>query len=150
MAVARTMLAGHVRVINIVSPVANETGAGCGSRIGMVPKVPHSEKKDLIRSELLKCATSTPMQFPTFRAFAARVGMPIQGPWRPILDVISAEETNQGLPDITFLLLHRHTRYPMQVGAVRGNDPTPEQRKRARREVQKIIEKYNPGASNPF
>jgi hypothetical protein len=74
----------------------------------MVPKIPHSDKKDLIRSELLKCATATPMQFPTFRAFAARLGMPIQGPWKPILD--SAEERNQGLPDITFLLLNRHTR----------------------------------------
>jgi hypothetical protein len=116
----------------------------------MVPKVPHSEKKDLIRSELLKCATSTPMQFPTFRAFAARFGMPIQGPWRPILDAISAEETNQGLLDITFLLLHRHTRYPMQIGPVWSNDPTPEQRERARREVQKIIDRYNPGAPNPF
>ncbi len=116
----------------------------------MVPKIPHSDKKDLIRSELLKCATATPMQFPTFRAFAARVGMPIQGPWKPILDVVSAEERNQGLPDITFLLLNRHTRYPMQIGPVRSNDLTPEQRERARREVQKIIDRYNPGAPNPF
>ncbi len=45
----------------------------------MAPKVLHSEKKDLIRGELLKCATATPMQFPTFRAFAERVGMPVQG-----------------------------------------------------------------------
>jgi hypothetical protein len=84
------------------------------------------------------------------RAFAARAGMPIQGPWKPILDVVSAEETNQGLPDITFLLLNRHTRYPMQISPVRSNDPTPEQRERARREVQKIIDRYNPGAPNPF
>jgi hypothetical protein len=90
------------------------------------------------------------MQFPTFRAFAARVGMPVQGPWKPILDVVSAEETNQGLPDITFLLLNRHTRHPMQIGPVRRNDPTPEQKERARREVQKIIDRYNPGAPNPF
>jgi hypothetical protein len=116
----------------------------------MVPKIPHSEKKDSIRNELLKCASATPMQFPTFRAFAARVGMPIQGPWKPILEVISAEEAAEGRPDVTFLLLHRHTRYPMQIGLVRGNDPTPEQRKLARREVQKIIDKYNPGAENPF
>ena len=116
----------------------------------MVPKIPHSDKKDLIRSELLKCATATPMQFPTFRALAARAGMPIQGPWKPILDVVSAEERNQGLPDITFLLLNRHTRYPMQIGPVRSNDPTPEQRERARREVQKIIDRYNPGTPNPF
>jgi hypothetical protein len=116
----------------------------------MVPKIPHSDKKDSIRSELLKCATATPMQFPTFRAFAARVGMPMQGPWKPILDVVSAEERNRGLPVITFLLLNRHTRYPMQMGPVRSNDPTPEQRERARREVQKIIDRYNPGAPNPF
>jgi hypothetical protein len=116
----------------------------------MVAKIPHGEKKDRIRGELLKCATATPMQFPTFRAFAARVGMPIQGPWKPILDVVSAEETNQGLPDITFLLLNRHTRHPMQIGPVRRNDPTPEQKERARREVQKIIDRYNPGAPNPF
>jgi hypothetical protein len=119
-------------------------------RGAMVPKIPHGDKKGLIRSELLKCASATPMQFPTFRAFAARVGMAIQGPWKPILEVISTEETNQGLPDITFLLLNRHTRYPMQIGPVRSNDPTPEQRERARREVQKIIDRYNPGAPNPF
>jgi hypothetical protein len=59
-------------------------------------------------------------------------------------------ETNQALPDITFLLLNWHTRYPMQIGPVRSNDPTPEQRKRARREVQKIIDRYNPGTPNPF
>jgi hypothetical protein len=89
------------------------------------------------------------MQFPTFRAFAALVGMPIQG-WKPVLEVISAEETAEGRPDITFLLLNRHTRYPMQIGLVQGDDPTPEQRQLARREVQKIIDKYNPGAENPF
>jgi hypothetical protein len=85
----------------------------------MAPKILHSDKKDLIRSELLKCASVTPMRFPIFRAFAARVCVPVQGPWKPILDVVSAEETNQGLPDITFLLLNRHTRYPMQIGPVR-------------------------------
>ena len=116
----------------------------------MAPKIPRSDKKGLIRSELLKCATATPMQFPTFRVFAARVGMPIQGPWKPILEVISAEELAKGKPDITFLLLNRRTRYPMQIGLVRSNDPTPEQRQLARREVQKIINRYNPGAENPF
>jgi hypothetical protein len=116
----------------------------------MALKIPHGDKKDLIRSELLKCATATPMQFPTFRAFAARVGMPIQGPWKPILDVISVEETDQGKPDITFLLLNRHTRYPMQIGLVHSNDPTPQQRELARRQVQKIIDRYNPGTPNPF
>ena len=113
----------------------------------MALKTPDSDKKDLIRSELLKCARATPMQFPTFRAFAALVGMPVQGPWKPILEVISAEETAEGRPDLTFLLLNRHTRYPMQIGLVRSNDPTPEQRQLARGEVQKII---NPGAKNPF
>jgi hypothetical protein len=65
-------------------------------------------------------------------------------PSETILDVISAEE-----PDITFLLLNRHTRYPMQIG-LSGLSPTPEQRERARREVQKIIDTYNPGAPYPF
>jgi hypothetical protein len=38
----------------------------------------------------------------------------------------------------------------MQIGLVRSNDPTPEQRELARREVQRIIDNYNPGAPNPF
>ena len=112
--------------------------------------VPHIAKKGLIRGELLKCATAHPMEFPTYATFAPRVGMPTQGPWKGVLDTISREETHQGLPDVTFVLVNKRTGYPSQIGFTRSRNPTPQQKVRARAEVQKVINYYNPGTPNPF
>jgi hypothetical protein len=107
-------------------------------------------KKNLIRSELLKCATASPMEFPTYSAFAPRVAMPVQGPWKGVLDAISRAETRQGLPDITFVLINQRTGYPSQIGFTQSKNPTPQQKAHARAEVQKVINHYNPGTPNPF
>jgi hypothetical protein len=113
-------------------------------------KIPHIGKKHLIRSELLKCAIATPMEFPTYAAFAPRVGMPVQGPWKGVLDAISREETGQGRPDITFVLVNQRTGYPSQIGFSRSKPPTDKQKAHARAEVQRVIDRYSPGTVNPF
>jgi hypothetical protein len=113
-------------------------------------QIPHIAKKQLIRSELLKCATAQPTEFPTYAAFASRVGMPTQGPWKGILDAISREETRQGLPDITFVLVNKRTGYPSQIGFTQSKNLTPQLKAHARTEVQKVIDYYNPGTPNPF
>jgi hypothetical protein len=113
-------------------------------------KIPHIGKQSLIRSELMKCATASPMQFPTYSTFAPRVGMPVRGPWKGVLDAISRAETRQGLPDITFVLVNQRTGYPSQIGFTGSKKPTPQQIAHARSEVQNVINRYNPGTPNPF
>jgi hypothetical protein len=113
-------------------------------------KIPHVGKQALIRGELMKCALAQPMEFPTYGTFAPRVGMPIQGPWKGVLDVISRAETRQGRPDITFLLVNQRTGYPSQIGFAQSKKPTPQQIAHARSEIQKVINQYNPGTPNPF
>ncbi len=113
-------------------------------------KIPHIGKQSLIRSELMKCATANPMEFPTYSEFAPRVGMPIQGPWKGVLDAISRTETRQGLPDITFVLINKSTGYPSQIGFTGSKKPTSQQIAHARSEIQKVIDRYNPGTRNPF
>jgi hypothetical protein len=90
------------------------------------------------------------MEFPTYGDFGPRVGIPARGPWKKVLDLISAEEVKRGLPDVTFLLLNKTTGYPDKIGFVEAKPPSAAQRAKARTEVQKIIDKYNPGFPNPF
>jgi len=116
----------------------------------MARKTQYFEKAGLIRRELLKCATARPMEFPTYTEFGKRVGIPHQGPWAPVLDMIALEEKNNGFPDITFLIVRKDTHYPGQIGFVRAKKPTPKQKERASVEVQRIVDKYNPGTANPY
>jgi hypothetical protein len=116
----------------------------------MANQIPYLAKKALIRRELMKCATATPMESPTYGDFGPRVGIPARGPWKRILDHIAEEETRQGLPDITFLLINKSTGYPGQIGFTVAKPPSAAQRQKAKAEVQKIIEKYNPGTLNRF
>ena len=48
-----------------------QCAVGSVARIDMV-EIPHIGKQALIRSELMKCATANPMEFPTYGAFAPR------------------------------------------------------------------------------
>jgi len=113
-------------------------------------RIPYMDKKTMIQRELIKCATASPMEFPTYGAFGPRVGIPTRGPWKRILDHIAEEETAQGRPDITFLLVIKKTGYPGQIGFEAAKPPSAAQRAKAKLEVQKIIAEYNPTATNPF
>jgi hypothetical protein len=90
------------------------------------------------------------MEFPNYKEFGARVGIPAQGPCEAVLDQISREETSQGRPDITFVLINKRTGYPSRVGFVTRKTLTPQQKAHAHAEVQKVINKYSPATPNPF
>jgi hypothetical protein len=111
---------------------------------------PHLEKKELVRSELLKCATAKPMQFPAYSEFGPRVGIPTQGPWKPVLDAIADACDAAGEPDITFVIKNKTTGYPSRVGRVTRRNLTPDQKRFARGKVQEVIDKFNPGTRNPY
>ncbi|MER9740900.1 hypothetical protein [Mesorhizobium sp. M0187] len=63
--------------------------------------IPYADRKEAVRAVLKYCA----MQGQTVRygVLGKAVGIPAQGPWKPILDEISGEE----LPDITFLVVNK-------------------------------------------
>ena len=111
-------------------------------------KIRYLNRKSLVRTELLKDAFAG--RFPTYAQLGSRVGIPKQGPWKPLLDVISGEETDAGYPDLTFLVRNSKG-YPGQIGFVAtGGKPTPQQISLAKREVQKVIDLYCPGTINPY
>jgi hypothetical protein len=104
--------------------------------------------KASVRHELEKAAKAG--RFPYYAEVAANVGMKPRGPWKKMLDEISSEQKSMGLPDITFVLMNKTTRYPGQIGMVLARSPTNEQKKLARKKAQEVVDKYHPGAQNPF
>ncbi len=105
----------------------------------MVRKIRHLDKKEAIRQELLRCARAGETIF--YSELGNRVGIPPQGPWKPILDVIS-RETAAGDPDITFLVINKQTGLPGQIGFEPAKTPTLEQGRQAERELQRIFDYY--------
>jgi hypothetical protein len=108
------------------------------------------EKRGLIEREFAKCARAKPMERPTYTQFGERVGIPPQGPWQPVLDAIDNDADKAGRPDLTFLITNARTGYPSRIARKTTKQPTPEQKERARKKMQEIIDEYNPGTPNPF
>lgn len=114
----------------------------------MARGIRYLDRKDRIISELLKVAREGTMI--SYKDFGPRVGIPPQGPWRPVLDVISREQTARGLPDITFLLKNQRTRLPGQIGFMNAAKPTPRQRELAKQKLREVFDTYCPSAEVPF
>jgi hypothetical protein len=72
------------------------------------------------------------------------VGIPRQGPWKPVLDVISKEETARGEPDITFLVINKQYECSGQIGFTSARPPTATQREQAYRTMQEVFARYAP------
>lgn len=118
-------------------------------QMGKPSAIPYSDKRATIRAALLKRAKDSAKTL-TYEQFGKLVGVPTRGPWKPVLDLIAHEETDQGLPDITFLVVQKRTGYPGQIGFKRAVPPSADQKARAVAEMQKVIDRYNPGKPNPF
>jgi hypothetical protein len=116
----------------------------------MLRRIPYLEKKSLIQAELLKCAQASPIELLNYSIFGLRVGIPSRGPWKPILDLIGEEETKRGRPDITYLVINKSTGFPGQISLEKAKPPSAEQKATAKREIQKIIDKYSPESKNPY
>jgi hypothetical protein len=99
-----------------------------------------AERKRLIRITLLKHAMEK--RAIHYGELCHAVGMPAQGPWKDILDAIAKEETSQGQPDFTYLVISRQTGLPGQIGFEPAKPPTPAQRKMADDEIQKVFAYY--------
>jgi hypothetical protein len=110
----------------------------------------YMEKRGLIERELVRCATAKPMERPTYTEFGVRVGIPKQGPWQPVLDAIANDADEAKEPDLTFLIRNARTGYPSRIGRLTTREPSDEQKRHAKKKMQEIINKYNPGTQNPF
>jgi hypothetical protein len=110
--------------------------------------ITYLDRKDLIRSELVKSAKAG--ETPFYSEFGVRVGIPAQGPWKPVLDLISKEETAAGRPDITFILINKMTGFPGQISFSKANPPTLAQKDLARQKLREVFDQYCPSAKVPF
>lgn len=102
--------------------------------------VKYLDRKEAVTAELLRCAKSG--ETITYGELGQRVGIPRQGPWKPLLDIISDEQAARGLPDVTFLIINKGTRYPGQIGRVVARKPSDEQKALAKRKLDEIREAY--------
>ena len=102
----------------------------------MPASVPYEDRKERIRDELRRYAAEGATV--TYAELGLAVGVPTQGPWRPVLDVISREEEAAGLPDVTYLVVSRTTGYSGRIQFKDARRPTPEQ-VAASEEVQRRV-----------
>ncbi len=105
--------------------------------------------KKHIRAELEKLAKAGELTY--YGVLGAAVGKHARWPlWKQVLDEIAREETRQGRPDITFIILSAKTGWPSQIGfkGVR-NKPTEAQMQTAQTELDKVFRHYCPGKPTP-
>ena len=108
----------------------------------MVRKIAHGDRKDAIRAELLLRASEGRTIF--YEELGRMLAIPTRGPWKPVLDEISREETGKGLPDITFLVISKRTGLPGQIGYKPAKPPTAQKRRVADETIQKVFAHYQP------
>lgn len=104
-------------------------------------RIPYANRKDAIRAELKRCARAR--RTISYSELGKAVGIPAQCPWKPVLDEISREETNTVCPDITFLVINKQTGLSSQIDFKSAKHPTPEQRRKADEEIQKVFTHYS-------
>lgn len=106
---------------------------------------------------LKQCVANGQCQFMTYGEFGERFGLGRFPPaWanRNTLDVAAQEckaDPDLGYLDLTFLIRSSRTKYPSVIDGkpFSTSDPEP-QKKRAREEAQRIIDRFSPGTPNPY
>ncbi|RUZ81265.1 hypothetical protein EN943_01315 [Mesorhizobium sp. M7A.F.Ca.US.006.01.1.1] len=100
-----------------------------------IREVRYADRKEAIKAVLRYCA----MQGQTVRygVLGRAVGIPAQGPWKPILNEISREEK----PDLTFLVVNTDG-LSSQIDYELANPPTDKQRKDAERAMRAVFAHY--------
>jgi hypothetical protein len=102
-----------------------------------MPRIPYFDRKASILHVLKRCAREKRTIF--YGELGKEVDIPSRGPWKPILDDIAREETGNGRPDITFLVINKQTGFPGQIGFKPAKPPTSEQRRMADDVILKIL-----------
>lgn len=103
-------------------------------------KIAHGDRMDAIRARLLQLAREGRTIF--YGELGAAVGIPARGPWKPVLDEIARLETTDRRPDITFLVINKQTGLPGQIRFRPAKPPTPDQRRIADAEIQRVYAYY--------
>ena len=107
--------------------------------------------EDRIRAKLLDYAKAKQIVLVPYGTLAAELGEHVMAVSnRTTLNRIADREKSNNRPDITFILKNRRTGYPGQIGGKRAHPPSPEQKQRAKAEMQEIIREYSPCSSNPY
>ncbi|MBZ9679622.1 hypothetical protein LB531_03005 [Mesorhizobium sp. CO1-1-2] len=98
--------------------------------------VAYADRKEAVRAVLKYCA----MQRQTIRygALGKAAGIPAQGPWKPLLDEISREET----PDITFLVVNKYG-LSSQIAFKDAIPATDKQKKQAAEMIEAVFSRYS-------
>ena len=99
--------------------------------------IQYVDRKMAILAELEKRARAGKTIY--YSELGAKVGIPAQGPWKPVLDQITREV---GDPDITYLVINKTYRLPGQIGFTRAKPPTQEQRDKAALTIAAVFAKY--------
>jgi hypothetical protein len=106
----------------------------------MAGKIPYLDRKSAIIAALSQCARQRRTIF--YGELGQQVDVPARGPWKAVLDEIAREETANGRPDITFLVINKQTGFPGQIGFKPAKPPTREQRKIADDAIEKAFAYY--------
>jgi len=109
---------------------------------------------DDVINALQKCVSSR--QYPLFQAYSdfhkrfGFRGLPNSWANRNVLNAVADTLKNDGMLDLTFLICRKDTGYPSVIDGADSREPTQNQKDRARAVAQQIIDKYRPGAANPY
>jgi hypothetical protein len=104
--------------------------------------IPYIDSKEDIRARLIDLARNRRTIF--YSDLGSEVGIPARGPWKPILDEIAREETLNGRPDLTFLVINKQTGLPGQIQFEPAKPPTSDQRAFADQTLRAIFAFYSP------
>ncbi len=103
-------------------------------------KIPYEHRKDDILRVLVERAREG--NTITYKVLGIVLGIPPRGPWKPILDALSLEETKAGRPDITYLVVRARTGYPGQIDFMRAEPLSNEQKASADNKIQDVRDYY--------
>lgn len=108
-------------------------------------QIRYIESKDAIREELIGRAQQRRTM--SYGELSSIVGVPLRGPWRPVLDVISREESAAGRPDITHLLINVRTGMTSRVEFEDARPRDPAHRARLREIQETCWAHHSPSSS---
>ncbi|WP_139793269.1 hypothetical protein [Ensifer aridi] len=103
-----------------------------------------------LRDELVSAAERRTLRL-TYTQFGEIVGTPPVF-YVKFLDAVAAYQKAQfpPEPDVTYILVSKDFPYSSQIGGQVAKPPNAAQKKLAHAEMQKIINRYCPGAANPY
>lgn len=113
----------------------------------MATKIKYQDRKDGIRKELVRLARER--RTVSYSELGRKFRIAVQGPWKPLLDEISHQEIEKGLPDITLLIISKQSGLPGQLGYQLSRAAIAAQRETAISMIQSIFDYYSRSENEP-